>query len=203
MADNPSAEFIVLNYNSPDNLDSWIVQHLSRRLRYVRMRTASAFHFAHAKNLAAKATRHDILVSLDADTFAGRGLESRIVELFSEDPERLVQVGRGGTVALLRDDFFRLRGYDESMQGWGYEDVDLIARAGRAGLPRYRLRRRRFESRIEHTDEERERFAGVSMNESRRKNYRIYCQNRRARMTCANTETWGMADVEVVESPEQ
>lgn len=198
---NPKSEFVVLNYNSPDGLDEWMRSNPSPRVCYVRDGDANFYHSSHAKNLAAKAASGDILVNLDADTLAGPGLEDRLVELFSEDAKRLVHVGFTGTIALLRDDFFHLRGYDEALRGWGYDDVDLIARAGHFGLSRYRLRQRRLISRIDHSDEERERLMGISLVESRRKNFRHYRRNRAGKVVQANSELWGVAPVEIIWKP--
>lgn len=42
--------------------------------------------------------------------------------------------GCGGIQAMRRDFLFAIRGYDEDLTWWGAEDVDLVQRAGSAGL---------------------------------------------------------------------
>jgi len=39
-------------------------------------------------------------------------------------------------LALWREDFVAINGFDESYQGWGYEDSDLVIRLMRAGISR-------------------------------------------------------------------
>jgi hypothetical protein len=171
---------------------------LSRRICYVRESTVSRYHSAHAKNIAAKAATGEILVNLDADTFTGPGLASRLSQIFTDDRKRVIQVGRTGTVALLRRDFYHLRGYDERMRGWGYDDVDLIARACMSGLTKLRHRGGRYAARINHSDEDRERLMGISMAESRRTNRRLARANRQSGLIQPNGESWGAAELEIV-----
>ncbi|MBL1353057.1 MAG: glycosyltransferase [Zetaproteobacteria bacterium] len=46
----------------------------------------------------------------------------------------------GCHIALYREDLLRVNGYDESFEGWGREDSDLIARLFHAGVMRKNLR---------------------------------------------------------------
>ncbi len=41
---------------------------------------------------------------------------------------------QGSNLAMWRDDFFRVNGYDEAFAGWGHEDADLAHRLRNAGL---------------------------------------------------------------------
>lgn len=43
---------------------------------------------------------------------------------------------RSCNFGLWRDDFLRVNGFDESFQGWGHEDADLVLRLHNAGLQR-------------------------------------------------------------------
>mgnify|MGYP002016299128 CR=1 FL=1 len=36
--------------------------------------------------------------------------------------------GKCGLIACTRDDFYEVNGYDESFDGWGYEDIDFTKR---------------------------------------------------------------------------
>jgi hypothetical protein len=53
------------------------------------------------------------------------------VPLFGKEGFQATQSdsARGGFVALTRNDWFKLHGFDERMYGWGYEDNDLLKRA--------------------------------------------------------------------------
>jgi len=50
-----------------------------------------------------------------------------------------VSAGWGGLVSAPRDWFFKVRGFDERMKFWGWEDNDLWKRAGLDNMDRYRI----------------------------------------------------------------
>lgn len=52
-------------------------------------------------------------------------------------PERIRQNWEGGTIAVKRDAFFKLGGYDEAFVGWGGEDNEFFDRCSDAGHLRY------------------------------------------------------------------
>src|SRR5208337_3794663 len=89
---NEAARFILVNYNSPDQLDDFIrKEHMadidSGRLSVYRFTEPGPFRMAHAKNLAHRlAIREgaDILVNMDADNFAGQGFDRYVVEQLTD-----------------------------------------------------------------------------------------------------------------------
>src|ERR1700722_6590774 len=69
-----NAEWIILNYNSQDDLDSFILERLGQCggcVRYVRERSGRSWHARIAKNIAHRAARGDILMNLDCDNRLG------------------------------------------------------------------------------------------------------------------------------------
>jgi GT2 family glycosyltransferase len=56
----------------------------------------------------------------------------------------------GCNLALWREDLVRLNGYDESFEGWGFQDRDLVARADNMGLKRLRYFQRCLLFHLEH-----------------------------------------------------
>lgn len=101
LADNASYEncaFVVLDYNSQDDLASWIrEEHLpyleSGRLVFYQFPLAGAFHMAHAKNMAHRCgilEGADILVNLDADGFTGPGFAAYIADCFEQAGDKRV-----------------------------------------------------------------------------------------------------------------
>jgi hypothetical protein len=78
LADNPSAKFILLDYNSPDDLASYLQANHARDIESGRLVVYShmaqgPFRMAHAKNMAHRLAMRegaDILVNLDADNVA-------------------------------------------------------------------------------------------------------------------------------------
>lgn len=134
-------EYVLLDYNSQDGLESWVKDNLGshKNVVYWRERSATRWRMPHAKNVAHLLASGDIVCNLDADNWTGKDYALTLAEKFSECPDRIVTHvhggGFGGRVALRNEDFKRLRGYDEQLSyGWGWEDDDLKARAKQAGL---------------------------------------------------------------------
>jgi hypothetical protein len=145
-ADNPKVQFVLLNYNSPDDLHVWAAKNLREfiaagRLIYVHERTASHFHASKAKNLAHRFGTNDILFNLDGDNWA-----DGVYEVFRERPRRILHLKNGrddgtcGRVGMPREWFYRLGGYDESFDPMGYQDNDLFIRGREMGLASIKIK---------------------------------------------------------------
>lgn len=163
-AGNPNVEFVVLDYDSRDGLQEWLAENFSEELKsgrlvYGRHAPAEHFHFAHAKNLAHRLASGDILCNLDADNFLAPGYSQWLDKQFTKHPHSVVTPqlltasdmatealkrvalkqaaptgGLGGRLALRSDDFIKLGGYDERIEGWAGDDLNLALRARDAGL---------------------------------------------------------------------
>jgi hypothetical protein len=141
---------VLVNYNSPDHLDEFIrAKHAadieSDRLSIYRFTAPGPFHMAHAKNLAHRlAIREgaDILVNMDADNFAGRDFDQYVAEQLSDGDSflwahmRKGQMRRGisGRIAVTRNQFLAVGGYDEVFSTWGPDDKDFNVRLRRIGF---------------------------------------------------------------------
>jgi hypothetical protein len=159
------AEFILINYSSPDSCEEWIQENFDKEIRtnklvYYRYDGASKFHHSHAKNLAHRVASGEILCNVDADNFIGKGFGQYLLESFAAQPgcfiRSLPRKECFGRLAFLKADFFRLGGYDERMNsGWGYEDWDLMDRAKLIGLREKFIDEPKFVRFIGHDDFER------------------------------------------------
>lgn len=143
-----SLEFVLLDYSSPDGLATWVRNEMADYLKSGRLVYYSAagfqrFHMAHAKNIAHRAARGEIVCNLDADNFTGPRFAEYLIQVFVGKKRFVVcpgsakgQYGRGahGRIAMRKCDFEAIGGYDERMQfGWGFDDKDIIRRAHMAG----------------------------------------------------------------------
>jgi N-terminal domain of galactosyltransferase len=141
------AEFILLNMDSPDDMDVWAKCQLLPFIRdgIVRYYRAAApypvYFIPQADNTAMRLGSGQVVSNMMADAILSpayfqslpRFLESGAGRDMVTPPLR-VRRGATGLISMYRSDFERLGGYDESLVGWGYQDYDLIARGQAAGL---------------------------------------------------------------------
>ncbi len=178
--DNPQIdgldiEFVVLNYNSKDDLHEWITQdpemkeHIeSGLLRYGRTIEPEHFHMSHAKNMAHRMASGDIICNLDADNYTGAKFGKFLQMNFEENMDIVMnpshrvsklfdpdERGFYGRVVISRENFQKLHGYDETYSGWGGEDTDFMQRAKGLGLQHVRIDSLGYLGLISHTNEER------------------------------------------------
>jgi len=143
--ENPSAEWIIVNYNSKDNLHEYMMSRLpniSCRVSYVVEKSGRTWHASCAKNVAHSFATGDILLNLDCDNFLGNSLET-IQKKFSEGIE-VMQLWTGipydgtyGRIAITKKIFDKINGYDESLYPMGGQDSDLMHRAIGIGAKSY------------------------------------------------------------------
>jgi hypothetical protein len=137
------------DYNSSDGLDDLIrTQHRNAcadgRLQYFHTSEPDRFHACRAKNLAhrlALLRGADVLFNLDADNFITAETVAVVSALFTSTPSsffhqwsRVWDDGTFGRIALAAADWRRLGGYDETLEGMAWQDVDLLVRARAIGL---------------------------------------------------------------------
>jgi len=155
-------EFVLLDYNSDDNLKSWIKSNLSSFidqgvLKYYRTEEPKSFHRSHSRNVALKLAKGDIVCNLDADNYLGKEFAHYINYQFSFKDKIFLTSGKHdgsfGKVCIKKKDFINVQGYDEKFSGWGYEDEDLYKRLCDYGLERERFFNSEFTNYIEHANE--------------------------------------------------
>ena len=155
-ADYRDCKFLILDYCDGGELETYLAAHHLRDLQSEKVvvyqhHGKDRFYMAHAKNMAARLgilEGAEILVTLDADNFAGKGFATRANEVFSGapnvfmcpefikgNPARLAR-GFAGRLAIRSSDFTKAGGYDEKFDTWRGEDIDLIARLTRMGFQR-------------------------------------------------------------------
>src|SRR5277367_3002690 len=160
LADNPSAKFIILDYNSHDDLGLYLkLNHAydieSGRLVVYSYSEQVPFRMAHAKNMAHRCAMREgagILCNLDADNITGPHFDHYLKTMFQRaDYDRQMfgcpniflwarmipgQMKRGvsGRIAMTSRAFLLAGGYDERYADWGPDDKDMNVRLARLGL---------------------------------------------------------------------
>jgi hypothetical protein len=156
-------EFILLDYNSTDGIEDWVKLNMKNYikkgiLKYYKTGEPKSFHRSHSRNVAMKLGSGDIICNLDADNFLGKDFAhyinyhfsfSDVIFLCSGKPD-----GSYGRVSTKKKDFLKIRGYDEKMSGWGFEDDDLYQRLENLGREKQVFYDEKFTQFIDHEIEE-------------------------------------------------
>lgn len=138
-ADYPDLEFVLLDYHSQDGLEAWVRENMmphieSGRLVYARTTEPQWFDMAHSRNVAFKLARGEIVCNVDADNWTSPGFAARLNQVANERPTRAVFTKSRqrirGRVAFYKQEWEELLGgYDETFEGYGHDDIDLMHRA--------------------------------------------------------------------------
>lgn len=172
--DYPELEFVVLDYNSNDGMAEWIKENVNEfigngRLQYYRTNEPLSFSHSHSKNLAFNLASGDIVCSINADHYTGNGFAHYVNEMFNENGNCVLttidrhKTKKGfhppkdvfGKVCVKKGDFLKVKGFDERMNRYGFEDLDFINRLELIGLKRLIIDDFKYLEFISHTDEER------------------------------------------------
>jgi len=166
----PHLEFIVLDYNSGDGMEKWAKANLmpyieSGLLKYYKTTEPVYFNLSHSKNMALKLGTGEILCMVDADNFAGEDYVKWVDSVYSDTDkqaiittlrkDRIPYRDQGGKLCFHKRLFTSVSGFDESLIGYGIDDVDLVNRMAKAGGERVFLENKEFLKCIRHSSFER------------------------------------------------
>jgi hypothetical protein len=139
--DYSNVEFILLDYNSLDGLEDYVKAELKHfieigKLIYYKTVSPTYFHRSHSRNLAFKLASGDIICNIDADNFTGKGFATYINNEFKKNRNGFLTANGAeratqdilGRICVKKSDFYALKGYDERMSTYGFEDHDFAMR---------------------------------------------------------------------------
>jgi len=160
-ADYPNIEFVILDYNSTDGLEQWMKKNFTKwqeKVVYYKTLQPQNYARSHSRNMAFRLATGDILCNLDADNFAGKNFAGFINQIFSSNCEVYLAAQKdnlqdiGGKICFKKSDFENIRGYDEEIINFGFEDNDFKNRLTKSGLiPKY-FNHDKFTKVIMHND---------------------------------------------------
>lgn len=144
---SPPVEIVVLNYNSPDDLEEYMdsmktVQLAEgNSLQHYKYLYKNYFHMAHSRNLAVLSTTGEFVVMLSADCPMSEDFIIRVRELIAEFKSNFwITIRKNeGVIGFYLKDFVNAGGYDERFEFYGPEDKDISARFARRGMTRITL----------------------------------------------------------------
>ena len=161
-------DFVLVDFGSTDGLQEWIIENFEQEikegyLKYYYTEELPYWHVCIAKNTAHALSESDIVVNLDCDNYTGKdggkyvlenmlkhGIHDTIIHQFSGDGFD----GSYGRIALSKENFMNIRGYDESFEPMGHEDKDLLMRLKSIGLTCILLNDERYNQAIRNNKEE-------------------------------------------------
>ncbi len=131
-------EMIFVDYADPIGAPPWDDSGSQRSPKMIRLKSLPWFHINHARNIAGKRSQREILIFLDVDhIITQRGIE----ECRALHPAHyLIQyssVRNPGFLAVHRDDYFKVQGYEEALCGYGHDDYQMrktLSAIGRTGV---------------------------------------------------------------------
>lgn len=139
-------EFILVDFGSDDGLKEWVVSNFQEELnlgylRYYYTDELTYWHASIAKNTVHLLAANQIVMNLDCDNFTGFLGGQFVIRQFTKNQNLLLHQYKGdphdgsfGRIAIFKAYFKLVNGYNESLEPFYYEDVDLIIRLREIGL---------------------------------------------------------------------
>jgi len=137
----PPVEIVVLDYNSTDGLEKYVRQIIDRSdlkngsfITYRKFTGRDTFHATHSYNLAMLLGQGEYVVLTPADVIVRSGYMFFLRERISEGCKWAnTSIKRRSTIAIEKELFVSIGGYDERFELYGPDDVDIIERLSRSG----------------------------------------------------------------------
>lgn len=138
------AEWVILDYDCPDNVSEFLLNHRPSveamkegKLKLYKIEQDLDFTMPLAKNLAHMLGEGEILFNLDIDNFIGQSFE--VLKTMKSDQYCHLDTGfsnngQGGRIGVYKELFHALGGYDLDYVGYGYDDIDFVARLRKLGM---------------------------------------------------------------------
>lgn len=128
--------FHVVDVASEDGVEDWFKRQNDPRIVYRKIQDRP-LHFPELYNEAHREAHGELVVSLDADNFLGPSYCHTLRQSYILFPSGFVMhcwdgrddSGLCGRIAMPRELFERLGGYDEDLEPVGFQDLDLVDRA--------------------------------------------------------------------------
>lgn len=139
--ENSRFEYVLLNYNSQDEMDDYVMTNFKKemksgKLRYLKEESVEHFSPPHSRNVSFLGSTGDVVCNVDVDNYINEDFcEYLYWEFKNREYPTIVHAmntpnqNGWGRLAMTKKDFIEIGGYSEYMQGYGGEDVDLFDRA--------------------------------------------------------------------------
>jgi len=197
-------ELILLNYGSTDNLKRYIESSTlcqkfikNKKLIYAEVLGIEKYHSSKAKNIAHRLGSGKFLVNLDADN-TNLDMKEKIIKHKNKKCLIYFAVEQAwdtyGRIAIEKNSFYEIGGYDESFMPMGFQDVDLVLRSHYYGIEY--ISEPLFTNNVSNSREEKMINTGISdWEDCDKKNREISRNNIKNKNYIVNKDGWGRANL--------
>lgn len=191
-------EFVILDYNSQDDLIDYIRSLMNSNsltkvnLTYRKYKYADSYHMAHARNLSVLAAHGKYVIISSCDIIIKTGYYEQVMQYINLGYKFMEPSRYKGVITIEKTEFINAGGYDERFEYYGPEDKDLANRLVRRGLVPAVLDWRNIEVIPTPWTEKLKNYrAGITMNNAKEAMKRIYLDNEANQVLVANPGGWG------------
>lgn len=181
-------EIVIVDYTSDDNLHEFFPTTQCSDycgILHVKCFNFDNFALSHARNIGSRHANGNWLFFLDIDTFLKPNSLSSIASLINEyydtayyaavNSEIRKNIINGGLIVVPKKYHIKIFGFNENMNGWGFEDIDYKQRLEQAGLKYCHIHPDTYTC-IDHNDNERTQCYDDSKEISWTKNRQVSLQ---------------------------
>ena len=131
-------ELIVVDYGCPGQAFEWVQELNHPSIRAVKvLDNTEYFNLSRGRNIGAAHAEGEYVAFCDADVYPRGPWLQTIVQAVEPAGVAMCRPkwkrGGCGICCLPLDTYNRIRGHDEALEGWGWEDIDLKCRAAAEG----------------------------------------------------------------------
>jgi glycosyltransferase involved in cell wall biosynthesis len=133
------SDILVVDYNCPDGTEKYIDSLKNKKVSCYKEPVSEGYwNLNKARNAGYRHADGDVLLFLDADTVLEPNFLSDALQKLK--PGAFVTGLTSppwngcGCMLIYKNDFEQVRGYNELMEGWGYDDIDMYERLKASGL---------------------------------------------------------------------
>ena len=131
-------EIIIVDYGCPGKAFEWVQELNNPNVWAVKVKNnVEFFNLSRARNCGATQAKGEFLCFSDADVYPKGPWVQTIVEATDKPGVAMARPkwkrGGCGICCLPATIYHKIRGHDEALEGWGWEDIDLKGRAQEEG----------------------------------------------------------------------